>query len=170
MWSVCYIYEYFHKFILICNSFLISVQLIAILMVINALSVCISVMFTSLLLTRPLPQIPLWLKNDENGPALEDKSNNSQNEPENNITTIERQMACANIADYNKIQEIITKLSETFCEMQNISKRLGEIDKEDDLETQWKKIATRLNKILCLIFFVALSIMFLVAAIIWLKN
>ena len=143
-------------------------------MVINALSVCVSVMFTSFLLTRPLPQIPLWLrrvalKDGETEPAFEDQSKNSQIEPENNITTFEKQMACADITDYDKIQELIDKVSETFCEMQKISKRLGERDKDDEVETQWKKIATRLNKILCLIFSLVLVIIFLVAGVTWVR-
>ena len=143
-------------------------------MVINALSVCVSVMFTSFLLTRPLPKIPFWLRrvaleNDKTEPAFEDKSRNSQIEPENNITTFEKQMACADITDYDKIQELMDKVSKTFCEMQKISKRLGERDKDDELETQWKKIATRLNKILCLIFSLVLVIIFLVAGVTWVR-
>ena len=143
-------------------------------MVINALSVCVSVMFTSLLLTRPLPQIPLWLrrvalKNDKSGPTLKDESRKSQNEPENNITTIEKQMACTNITDFDKIRELINIVSETLCEMQKISNRLRERDKDDDLESQWKRIATRLNTILCLLFSLVLVIMFLVAGVIWVR-
>ena len=143
-------------------------------MVINALSVCVSVMFTSLLLTRPLPQIPLWLrrvalKNDKSGPTLKDESRKSQNEPENNMTAVEKQMACTNITDFDKIQELISIVSEILCEMQKISNRLRERDKDDDLESQWKRIATRLNTILCLLFSMVLVIMFLVAGVIWVR-
>ena len=143
-------------------------------MVINALSVCVSVMFTSLLLTRPLPKIPFWLRrvaleNDKTEPAFEDKSRNFQNEPENNITIIEKQTACTKNTDFDKIQELINKVSEVFSVMQKISYRLGEIDKENNLESQWKKIATRLNKILCLFFSMVLVIMFLVAGVIWVR-
>ena len=143
-------------------------------MVINALSVCVSVMFTSLLLTRPLPKIPLWLrrvalKNDKSGPTLKDESRKSQNEPENNMTTVEKQMACTNITDFDKIQELINIVSETLCEMQKLSNRLRERDKDDDLESQWKRIATRLNTILCLLFSFVLLIMFLVAGVVWVR-
>ena len=57
-------------------------------MVINALSVCVSVMFTTLLLIRPLPAIPPWLqrvagKTNKNGPSLEGKLSEKTDQKDN---------------------------------------------------------------------------------------
>ena len=138
-------------------------------MVVNALSVGVAVMFTSLLLTRPLPQVPYWLQKvalttNKTGPALKKGSLNA-------LTTheVKNELALVTITDYDNIQELIDKVSETLCEIQKLTKRQEDMDKADDLETQWKIIASKLNKILCLIFSLVLVIMFFVAGILWVK-
>ena len=138
-------------------------------MVVNALSVGVAVMFTSLLLTRPLPQVPYWLQKvalttNKTGPALKKESLNG-------LTTheVKNELTLVTIADYDNIQELIDKVSETLCEIQKLTKRQEDMDKADDLETHWKIIASKLNKILCLIFSLVLVIMFFVAGILWVK-
>ena len=136
-------------------------------MVVNALSVGVAVMFTSLLLTRPLPQVPYWLQKvvtNKTGPPWKKESLNG-------LTTHQgkNELAQVIIADYDKIQELIDKVSETLCEIQKMTKRLQEMDEVEDLETQWKNIASKLNKILFFIFSLVLVIMFLVAGVLWVK-
>ena len=138
-------------------------------MVVNALSVGVAVMFTSLLLTRPLPQVPYWLQKvvlttNKTRPALKKESLNG-------LTTheVKNELALVTITDYDNIQELIDKVSETLCEIQKLTKRQEDMDKADDLETHWKIIASKLNKILCLIFSLVLVIMFFVAGILWVK-
>ena len=132
-------------------------------MVINALSVCVSVMFTSLLLTRPLPQIPLWLqtvarKTNRNGPSL--KGIPLRQLSRNISQTMEDQLKSREVANGDKeMGDLTDKVADILCEMQKIIKKLEETNKDEDLELQWKEIASRLNKILFLLFALSLLIM-----------
>ena len=130
-------------------------------MVINALSVCVSVMFTSLLLIRPVPQIPLWLqtiagKTNKNGPSLRQISQNISQTMEDEL----KQMEVAN--GYKEMRDLTNKVADILCEMQKTTKKLEETNKDEDLEMQWKEIASRLNKILFFLFSLVLLILLLV--------
>ena len=144
-------------------NFSISVQFIAILMVINALSVCVSVMFTSLLLIRPVPQIPLWLqtlagKTNKTGPSL--KGIILQKTSQDTRQTMENQLKQIEVANGDKdTGDLTDKVADILCEMQKITKKLEETNKDEDLELQWKDIASRLNKILFFLFALSLLIM-----------
>ena len=135
-------------------------------MVINALSVCVSVMFTSLLLIRPLPQIPLWLqtvagKTNRNGPSL--KGIPLRHLSWNISQTIEDQLKSIEVANgYKEMRDLTDKVADILCEMQKITKKFEETNKDEDLEMQWKEIASRLNKILFLLFSLVLFILLLV--------
>ena len=135
-------------------------------MVINALSVCVSVMFTTLLLTRPLPQIPLWLqtvarKTNRNGPSL--KGIPLRQLSRNISQTMEDQLKSIEVANGDKeMRDLTDKVADILCEMQKITKKLEETNKDEDLEMQWKEIAGRLNKILFLLFSIVLFILLLV--------
>ena len=148
------------------TTFSISVQFIAILMVINALSVCVSVMFTSLLLTRPLPQIPLWLqkvarKTNRNGPSL--KGIKMRKTSKNTSQITEDQLKQIKVANGDtEMRDLIDTVADIRSEMQKITKKLEETNKDEDLETQWKEIASRLNKLLFLLFSLVLVILQLV--------
>ena len=129
-------------------------------MVINALYVCVSVMFTSLLLIRPVPQIPLWLqtvagKTNKNGPSLRQISQNISQTMEDEL----KQMEVAN--GYKETRDLTNKVADILCEMQ-IIKKLEETNKDEDIEMQWKEIASRLNKILFFLFSFVLLILLLV--------
>ena len=134
-------------------------------MVINALSVCVSVMFTSLLLIRPLPQIPLWLqtvagKTNKTGPSLKGITLRKTSQDTSQIK--EDQLKVIEVANGDKeMRDLTDKVADILCEMQKITKKFEETNKDEDLEMQWKEIAGRLNKILFLLFALILLIMLL---------
>ena len=135
-------------------------------MVINALSVCVSVMFTALLLIRPLPQIPLWLqtvagKTNKTGPSL--KGITLRKTSQDTCQIKEDQLKVIEVANGDKeMRDLTDKVADILCEMQKIIKKLEETNKDEDLEMQWKGIAGRLNKILFLLFSIVLFILLLV--------
>ena len=134
-------------------------------MVINALSVCVSVMFTTLLLIRPLPQIPLWLqtvagKTNKTGPSLKGITLRKTSQDTSQIT--EDQLKMMEVANGDKeMGDLTDKVADILCQMQKITKKLEETNKDEDLELRWKEIAGRLNKILLLLFSLILLIMLL---------
>ena len=148
------------------NNFFVSVQFIAILMVINALSVCVSVMFTSLLLMKPVPQIPLWLqtvagKTNKTGPSLKGIEMRKTSQDTSQIK--ENQLKLIKVANGDEeMRDLTDKVTDILCEMQKIIKKFEETNKNEDLEMQWKEIASRLNKILFLLFSLVLLILLLV--------
>ena len=148
------------------TTFSISVQFIAILMVINALSICVSVMFTSLLLTKPLPQIPLWLqtvakKINTSGPSLKGIKMRKTSKKTSQIT--EDQLKQIKVANGDtEMRDFIDTVADIRSEMQKITKKLEETNKDEDLEIQWKEIASRFNKLLFLLFSLVLLILQLV--------
>ena len=135
-------------------------------MVINALSVCVSVMFTTLLLIRPLPQIPLWLqtvagKTNKTGPSL--KGITLRKTSQDTCQIKEDQLKVIEVANGDKeMGDLTDKVADILCEMQKIIKKLEETNKDEDLEMQWKEIASRFNKILFLLFSLVLFILLLV--------
>ena len=135
-------------------------------MVINALSVCVSVMFTTLLLIRPVPQIPMWLqtvagKINRTGPSL--KGITLQKTSQDTSQIKEDQLKVIEVANGDKeMRDLTDKVANIRSEMQKITKKLEETNKDEDLEMQWKEIASRLNKILFLLFALILLIMLLV--------
>ena len=135
-------------------------------MVINALSVCVSVMFTSLLLMKPVPQIPLWLqtvagKTNKTGPSLKGIEMRKTSQDTSQIK--ENQLKVIEVANGDKeMRDLTDKVADILCEMQKITKKLEENNKDEDLEMQWKEIASRLNKILFLLFSLVLLILLLV--------
>ena len=135
-------------------------------MVINALSVCVSVMFTTLLLIRPLPQIPLWLqtvagKTNKTGPSL--KGITLRKTSQDTCQIKEDQLKVIEVANGDKeMRDLTDKVADILCEMQKIIKKLEETNKDEDLEMQWKGIAGRLNEILFLLFSIVLFILLLV--------
>ena len=135
-------------------------------MVINALSVCVSVMFTSLLLMKPVPQIPLWLqtvagKTNKTGPSLKGIEMRKTSQDTSQIK--ENQLKVIKVANGDEeMGDLTDKVADILCEMQKIIKKFEETNKNEDLEMQWKEIASRLNKILFLLFSLVLLILLLV--------
>ena len=135
-------------------------------MVINALSVCVSVMFTSLLLMKPVPEIPLWLqtvagKTNKTGPSLKGIEMRKTSQDTSQIK--ENQLKVIEVANGDEeMGDLTDKVADILCEMQKITKKFEENNKDEDLEMQWKEIASRLNKILFLLFSLVLLILLLV--------
>ena len=140
-------------------------------MVINALSVCVSVLLTSLLLTRPLTPIPQWLhwgmKNkyrNKTSPNLSSDLNEAES-----IIVLEKMKNNENDANQAKMQSLINKVSDVLYEIQKLTRIMEEKNKDDDLETQWKEVASVLNKILCSLFILASFFMSIIALICWVE-
>ena len=142
-------------------------------MVINALSVAISVMFTSLLLTRPLPQIPLWLqtvagKTNKNGPSLKgillEKTNMKDIQGNNDqLEYVE------DVSGYRNMNDLTDNVVVLLSEIQRITQNHKDTNKDEGLERHWKQIASSLNKILLTLFTLVQLSMLIVAFLFWLK-
>ena len=142
-------------------------------MVINALSVGVSVMFTSLLLTRPLPQIPLWLqavagKTNKNGPSLEGKPLEKTNTKviQGNNDQLED---VEDVSGDRNMNDLTDNIAVLLSEIQRITQNHKETNKDEGLERQWKQIANRLNKMLLTLFTLVQLSMLIVAFLFWVK-
>ena len=142
-------------------------------MVINALSVGVSVMFTTLLLTRPLPQIPLWLqtvagKTNQNGPSLKgippEKTN--KKDIQGNKDQLEH---VEDVGGYRNMNDLTDKVAVLLSEILRITQNHKETNKNESLERHWKQIASSLNKILLTLFTLVQLSMLIVAFLFWVK-
>ena len=76
---------------------------------------------------------------------------------------MEDQLKSIEVANgFKEMRDLTDKLADILCEMQKITKKFEETNKDEDLEMQWKEIASRLNKILFLLFSLVLFILLLV--------
>ena len=76
---------------------------------------------------------------------------------------MEDQLKLIEVANgYKEMRDLTDKVADILCEMQKITKKLEETNKDEDLEMQWKEIASRLNKILFFLFSLVLLILLLV--------
>ena len=76
---------------------------------------------------------------------------------------MEDQLKSIKVANgYKEMRDLTDKVADILCEMQKITKKFEETNKDEDLEMQWKEIASRLNKILFLLFSLVLFILLLV--------
>ena len=72
-----------------------------------------------------------------------------------------------NAANQEKMQSLINKVSDVLYEIQKLTRMMEEKNKDDELETQWKEVASVLNKILYSLFILASFFMSIIALISW---
>ena len=142
-------------------------------MVINALSVCVSVMFTTLLLIRPLPAIPPWLqrvagKTNKNWPSLEGKLSEKTDQKDNQGNNDQLEHV-EDVSGDKNMNDLADKVADLLSERQRITQTLKEPNKDEGLERQWKQIASSLNKILLTFFTLVFLSMFVLALLFWIQ-
>ena len=139
-------------------------------MVINALYVCVSVMFTSLLLTRPLPAIPPWLqrvagKTKKNGLFLEGKLSEKTDQKDNQGNNDQLEHV-EDVSGDKNMNDLADKVADLLSERRMITQKAN---KDEGLERQWKQIASSLNKMVLIFFTLVFLSMFVLALSFWVQ-